>query len=459
MVPDSAPMQYNAALSFVLSGAGLFLLTTRFWRLGALLGLACALMGLLTAAEYVGGRSLGVDLLFFRPYFEAQTTYPGRMSPLSAVCFAFVGLAILLDGGRARSARRHTAAGVLSSVVCVIAAVAALGFFFAIEPAYSWGSFSQMAVNTSVVFLVIGTGLVVWSWHLASGTGSNLVRWLPVVGSVTLMIMVTVVSAVIIGNLGRATYWRRHTIEVILGAQAFEENTTDMQRELEGYVTLGDAGALAAYKKGLGREPQLFSELEALTGDNPAQQRRLRGLSVAMDDMLAYDRNTLALYAQGGSRAVRDADSNGESHRVSGNARDVIRDFSREEQQLLFVRDASERSEALSTGRLLIFGSVLATLLIVLANIMVAREMGRRRRVEVEREKLIEELKRALDEVKSLSGMIPICGWCKSIRTDTGYWQSVEQYVREHTDATFTHGICPVCSEKFKAEAAAIRSQ
>jgi len=44
--------------------------------------------------------------------------------------------------------------------------------------------------------------------------------------------------------------------------------------------------------------------------------------------------------------------------------------------------------------------------------------------------------------------MIPICGWCKSVRTDKGYWQSVEQYVSTHSEATFTHGICPACSEK-----------
>jgi CHASE3 domain sensor protein len=271
------------------------------------------------------------------------------------------------------------------------------------------------------------------------------------------MVMVTVVSAVIIGELETATYWRRHTIQVILSAQAFEENTTDVQRGLRGYVTLDDEGALASYKAGLAREPQLFGELAALTGDDPSQQRRLRDLAVAMDDVLAYDRNTLGLYAQGGSRAVRDADSSGEGRRVSGNARAIIRAFSREEQQLLFVRDAHEKADTLSTGRLLVIGSLLATVLILLANFTVSRERRHRRRVEVEREKLIGELKKALDEVKSLSGMIPICGWCKSIRTDTGYWQSVEQYVREHTDATFTHGICPACSEKFKAEASAMQ--
>ncbi len=75
-----------------------------------------------------------------------------------------------------------------------------------------------------------------------------------------------------------------------------------------------------------------------------------------------------------------------------------------------------------------------------------------RKQTEAEREKLISELRAALAEVKTLSGMIPICGWCKKVRSDQGYWQSVEQYVGTHSDATFSHGMCPECAEKFKAD-------
>jgi PAS domain S-box-containing protein len=80
------------------------------------------------------------------------------------------------------------------------------------------------------------------------------------------------------------------------------------------------------------------------------------------------------------------------------------------------------------------------------------RDISARKSMEAEREKLILELKNALAEVKTLSGLIPICGWCKNVRNDAGYWQSVEHYVHAHTEATFTHGICPACREKFKAE-------
>ena len=58
---------------------------------------------------------------------------------------------------------------------------------------------------------------------------------------------------------------------------------------------------------------------------------------------------------------------------------------------------------------------------------------------------LVSELQTALANVKTLSGLLPICAWCKQIRSDEGYWSGLDAYVAKHTDARFTHGICPTC--------------
>jgi CheY-like chemotaxis protein len=77
----------------------------------------------------------------------------------------------------------------------------------------------------------------------------------------------------------------------------------------------------------------------------------------------------------------------------------------------------------------------------------IAIEIGlNRHRLEQEREKLVKELKQALDEVKTLSGLLPICVECKSIRDDQGYWSKVEKYIMQHSDASFSHGLCPKCA-------------
>lgn len=76
--------------------------------------------------------------------------------------------------------------------------------------------------------------------------------------------------------------------------------------------------------------------------------------------------------------------------------------------------------------------------------------LSRAIRYAIERNKLLRELRDALAKVKTLSGMIPICAWCRKIRNDKGYWDQVEAYIESRSNATFTHGICPECSEKMR---------
>ena len=82
----------------------------------------------------------------------------------------------------------------------------------------------------------------------------------------------------------------------------------------------------------------------------------------------------------------------------------------------------------------------------------ISRDITLRKRDEAERFKLIEELTESLKQVKTLSGLLPICASCKRIRDDQGYWQQVETYIADHTNADFTHGICPDCLGKFQSE-------
>lgn len=596
MLPDTAPMQFNTAWCFILSGAALFLLTTRHEYYAPWLALAVGLFAALILVEYVTGADLSIDQLFFKPYFEADTAYPGRMSPLAAICFVFTSAGLILTSPHFTWPQRLTVAGMFACIVGVVALVALVGFAFNLQSAYGWGSYSRMAINSTVLFLILGGGLLVLAWQLARRANFNFLRWLPVTGSVTLMAMIAFVSAVNMTELRNASAWRKHTFQVILSAQAFQDNLTALQLGLRGYVTLHDLSALAAYEKCLKLEPSQFVGLVKMTRDNPAQQQQLKALATAMNDVFAYDRRMLAIYEQEGFVGISKNDATGEGRRVFGNTVAEIKKFSEAEKKSWLAHSNAEEADSDSEAQLLLFGSVLAAALLVFANNMASRELLHRQRAEAvlsralllqkailnsadygifstdlkgvvqtfnpaaarmlgytaaeiigkttpmlwhdpqeiaeraeklsrklslpvkanfevismqilfapnrideseasfirkdgsrftsslvvtvltnetgdlpgftgifrdisehkqyeaEREKLIAELQTALAEVKTLSGMIPICGWCKNIRSDKGYWQSVEQYVHLHTDATFSHGICPECAEKMKVE-------
>jgi hypothetical protein len=62
------------------------------------------------------------------------------------------------------------------------------------------------------------------------------------------------------------------------------------------------------------------------------------------------------------------------------------------------------------------------------------------------------ELEHARHELRSLSGLLPMCAWCKKIRDDAGYWQQLEGYIQSHTDVEFSHSMCPDCTERMQAD-------
>jgi PAS domain S-box-containing protein len=80
--------------------------------------------------------------------------------------------------------------------------------------------------------------------------------------------------------------------------------------------------------------------------------------------------------------------------------------------------------------------------MLVMASII---DITERKRTETSRERLVRELQDALEQIKTLRGLLPICASCKKIRNDRGYWEHIEEYIQTHSQATFTHGLCQEC--------------
>lgn len=82
----------------------------------------------------------------------------------------------------------------------------------------------------------------------------------------------------------------------------------------------------------------------------------------------------------------------------------------------------------------------------------IGRRIREREEAQAERDRFLEELQQSLNSIKRLKGLLPICASCKKIRNDKGYWQQIESYVRDHTEADFSHSICPDCAKKLYPE-------
>jgi PAS domain S-box-containing protein len=80
--------------------------------------------------------------------------------------------------------------------------------------------------------------------------------------------------------------------------------------------------------------------------------------------------------------------------------------------------------------------------------LMLYEDIGQRKRAEQAQAKLIQQLQDALANVKTLRGLLPICASCRKVRDDQGYWSQIEVYVRDHSEADFSHGLCPDCMQR-----------
>jgi len=88
----------------------------------------------------------------------------------------------------------------------------------------------------------------------------------------------------------------------------------------------------------------------------------------------------------------------------------------------------------------------------VVASVTAFRDISEGKRIEQERERLIVDLQKAMAEIKTLHGIIPICASCKKIRDEEGAWHQLESYISAHSTALFSHGICKECTKKLYPE-------
>ncbi|GEM_PF-4954997 len=88
----------------------------------------------------------------------------------------------------------------------------------------------------------------------------------------------------------------------------------------------------------------------------------------------------------------------------------------------------------------------------ILGGLLISRDITANKRLETEKERLIESLQEAAKNIRILRGMLPICANCKSIRDDKGYWKRIEDYIQKHSEVEFSHGVCPDCIEKLYPE-------
>jgi|GEM_PF-1487420 len=177
--PEFAPMQFNTALCFFLSGIGLMCLLKQWNRQAAIFGSITTIISLLTICQYMFDINLGIDELAIEHAIVVKTSHPGRMAPNTALCFLLFSSAIIV-GTINKTIDRSFPVSILSGAVFALSTVALIGYMLDTETAYGWGSLTRMAIHTSIGFMMLGVGITIWAWKHDHRQPKNVIpSWAP----------------------------------------------------------------------------------------------------------------------------------------------------------------------------------------------------------------------------------------------------------------------------------------
>jgi PAS domain S-box-containing protein len=187
--PHFVPMQYNTAIGFLLCGIGLILRVYNLLRLSVICGATVVTLGLLTLVQYIFNLNIGIDQLFVNHYITVETSHPGRMAPNTALCFVLSGTYLLITNLLFNQKYQSIITIFISTTISAFGIVAFFGYLFGIEPAYGWSYFTSMAVHTALGFIILSSGLIVYTWKSSLLEKQARFRWVPVFIGIGFMVV------------------------------------------------------------------------------------------------------------------------------------------------------------------------------------------------------------------------------------------------------------------------------
>ncbi len=156
--PSLVPMQYNTALTFLFCSIAFLALIYEHLKIARFTSLMVLLISLLTMAQYIFNVNFGIDQLFVKPFTIVQTSHPGRMSPITSLCFIFIGTSLLSLNTLVPFRYRTFVIEALGVSTLVLSLMALFGYLTGIRT-YGWSNYTKMAVHTAMCFTILTIGI------------------------------------------------------------------------------------------------------------------------------------------------------------------------------------------------------------------------------------------------------------------------------------------------------------
>jgi sensor domain CHASE-containing protein len=479
----------------------------------SILGAIISLIGAFTIIEYLFRANLHIDGQLFHPVAATNLSDAGRMAPISAGCFAMAGAALILLGARVAPRTGPAVIGTLASIVISVNLAALLGYALGLPGTYGWTQFTRVPVYSALGFCLLGAGLVVIAWKLGLPWDETVPRWLPVpltlavfTGSLVLYIAMEgkqerdftqtvrgdadgTKTQIDVRMDARFRYFARMATGWQVSGPptqaAWEADAANMVRDVPDVQALQwiDASHHVRWATPLGGGKLVNTALDdaRLSAFTEAETELQPVITSIVDNpgggpgFIIYAPITVKGQPYGCIAVIFKAQTCLERYlppNVAGGEAITVS----EEGRPFFARDADQppaRADWVVQEKVDLRGATwdlrvwptpaLAArldsplpLVVLWAGIAGGLLLGavsfyakRAASQAAETARANTALRTALDTVKTLEGLLPICCACKRVRDESGYWAQFDTYLRRHTKAAVSHGYCPECAARF----------
>ena len=276
----------------------------------------------------------------------------------------------------------------------------------------------------------------------------SVVSWLSVGLSAATTLALGVLLWVNDGNIRQTSVLLEHVAAVRSTTQQTLLALQEAESAQRGFLVTRQDSYVDAYDTAVRRVAAQVSALRSLAAAEPEQLARVAQFAEVAERRVALLREGLSVARSGRVDEAFALVAKGRSRAAMQEASTLAAAIDDEEQQVASQHEAllarHRRRESIAAIVLVL----MSTALVAAVAVGVSRQRqaeARLRQSHATQEALVADLQRALQNVKVLSGLLPICAHCKKIRDDQGYWQRIESYLSQHSEVTFSHGICPAC--------------
>jgi PAS domain S-box-containing protein len=377
LLSSETPMVVNTALAMLALGAGFWARAAGRLRITRGCGIGAALLGFATLAEHGTGLDLGIDELIFKGMPGA---FPGRMAVPTATILIPCGLVLVLLSLRG-SWNRLT--GLLTGLIMAAAFAGMCGYATGWAQAYGWGAPINMALMTSLCFLILTVGLTGWLLSDSPALLSVERRLMPFfVASGAIIVVVGVITIASLRLQQTTTVWVGHTEVVITTIKDIELRLSQIESAVRGYAVTGDENYLEGREEKAMEARDKLEELHGLVADSTAQTERVVEFIPVVQAKLDRNDRVYALCKAGDRAGAIALISNHAGLILTKDIRQLAGRIEQEERRLLAMREAASRRSARETRTVILMGGTLVLGLLGAAIYIVRRNTQARGRAE-----------------------------------------------------------------------------